>query len=55
MTNTLRKASMKKSHFKINVSTAENEQIYEKQRNFCCRFFKKERKKYYNNLDLKVL
>ncbi len=33
----------------------ENSKLYKRQRNFCVSLLKKEKKKYYNNLDLKVL
>ena len=32
--------------------TPESRQIYTKQRNYCSRLYKKERKKYYNNLNI---
>ena len=56
MTKALRKAIMKRSepenkHVKIN--TNENLKSYKKQRNFCSKLYKKERKKYYEMLDLK--
>ena len=56
MTKALRKAIMKRSepenkHVKIN--TNENLKSYKKQRNFCNKLYKKERKKYYEMLNLK--
>ena len=35
--------------------TAENKILYKKQRNWCVALLEKERKKYYNNPDLKIL
>ena len=32
--------------------TEENKTLYKKQRNFCVSLLKKEKRKYYNNLDL---
>ena len=32
-----------------------NESLYKKQRNFCVNLVREEKRKYYNNLDLKVL
>ena len=54
MTMTLRKAIMRRSNlenkFLKNV-TPENKAAYRKQRNLCCKLYKKERRKYYSNLD----
>ena len=35
--------------------TTENHQAYKKQKNYCNRLYKRERKKYYTNLDLKMI
>ena len=56
MTKTLRKAIMKRSELKtkyLKQKTKESCQRFAKQRNYCSRLYKKERKKYYDNLDLK--
>ena len=54
MTKTLRKAIMRRSNlenkFLKNV-TPENKAAYRKQRNLCSKLYKKERRKYYSNLD----
>ena len=55
MTRTLRKAIMKRSelerrYFKYNSS--ENNKAYRKQKKFCSRLYKKERRKYYSSLDI---
>ena len=54
MTKTLRKAIMRRSNlenkFLKNV-TPENNAAYRKQRNLCSKLYKKERRKYYSNLD----
>ena len=54
MTKTLRKAIMRRSNlenkFLKNV-TPENNAAYIKQRNLCSKLYKKERRKYYSNLD----
>ena len=55
MTKALRKAIMKRSELEskyFKKSTEENQLNYKKQRNFCSKLYKKEKKKYYNNLDL---
>ena len=55
MTKALRKAIMKRSELEskyFKKSTENNKLMYRKQRNFCSKLYKKERKKYYNNLDL---
>ena len=55
MTKCLRKAIMKRSELEskyFKKSTAKNKLKYRKQRNFCSKLYKKEMKKYYNNLDL---
>ena len=41
---------LKESKF-LKHKTTESRQIYTKQRNYCSRLYKKERKKYYNNLN----
>ena len=56
MTKVLPKAIMRRSALEnkyYKVSSAENKRLYRKQRNYCSKLYKKERKKYYNNLDLK--
>ena len=56
MTKALRKAIMKTSKLKskyVKNKTNENLKSYKKQRNFCSKLYKKERKKYYEMLDLK--
>ena len=35
--------------------TGVNKELYKKHRNFCVTLLKREKKKYYNNLDLKVV
>ena len=40
------------THIYFQEQTAINEKVYEKQKHFCSRFFKKQRRKSYNNLDL---
>ena len=56
MTKALRKAIMKRSELESKCAknkTNENLKSYKKQRNFCSKLYKKERKKYYEMLDLK--
>ena len=56
MTKSLRKAIMKRSQLEskyLRNSTVENMKIYKKQKNFCSRLYKKERKKFYSELDIK--
>ena len=55
MTKALRKAIMKRSELEskyVKNKTNENLKSYKKQRNFCSKLYKKERKKYYERLDL---
>ena len=55
MTKALRKAIMKRSELEskfVKNKTSENLKSYKKQRNFCSKLYKKERKKYYERLDL---
>ena len=55
MTKALRKAIMKRSELEskyVKNKTSENLRSYKKQRNFCSKLYKKERKKYYERLDL---
>ena len=55
MTKALRKAIMKRSELEskyVKNKTNENLKSYKKQRNFCSKLYKKERKKYYEMLDL---
>ena len=57
MNKTLSKAFMHRSKLKNNFNknpTEENKRLYKKQRNFCVSLLEKEKKKYYNNLDLKI-
>ena len=56
MTKNLRKAIMKRSKLEnkyISNSTVENSNKYKKHKNFCSKLYKKERKKYYSQLDIK--
>ena len=56
MTKALRKAIMKRSELEskyVKNKTNENLKSYKKQRNFCSKLYKKERKKYYEMLNLK--
>ena len=58
MTKSLRKAIMKRSQLEskyLRNSTVENMKIYKKQKNFCSRLYKKERKKFYSALDIKSI
>ena len=51
------KAFMQRSKLKNQYNknpTDINESMYKKQHNFCVNFLRKEKKKYYNNLDLKI-
>ena len=55
VTKKLRKAIMTRSRLKNkynNHPNEENEFLYKKQRNFC--LWRKEKKRYYNNLDLRI-
>ena len=55
MTKALRKAIMKRSELESKYfknRSEENKVKYKKQRNFCSKFYKKERRKYYNNINL---
>ena len=55
MTKALRKAIMKRSELEskyFKKSTENNKLMYRKQRNFGRKLYKKERWKYYNNLEL---
>ena len=57
MSKMLRKASMRRSALKNKFyknKFQETERMYKKQNNFCSRPYKKERKKIYNNLNLKL-
>ena len=57
MNKTLSKAFMHRSKLKniFNKCPTEiNQQLYKKQRNFCVNLLKKEKRKYYNNLDLSI-
>ena len=56
MTKNLRKAIMKRSQLEnkyISNSTVENRNKYKKHKNFCSKLYKKERKKFYSQLDIK--
>ena len=58
MNKTLSKAFMHRSKLKNTFNknpTTENKILYKKQRNWCVALLEKEKKKYYNNLDLKIL
>ena len=57
MNKALSKAFMKRSRLKNNYNknqTEENKSLYKSQRNFCVKLVRKEKKKYYNNLDLNI-
>ena len=57
MNKTLSKAFMHRSKLKnkYNKNPTENNKIfYNQQRNFCVSLLKKEKRKYYNNLDPKI-
>ena len=56
ITKTLRKAIMKRSELERKYyknSSPANNKAYRKQKKFCSKLYKKERKKYYSNLDIK--
>ena len=56
ITKTLRKAIMKRSELErkyFKHSSPANKKAYGKQKNLCSKLYKKERKKYYSNLDIK--
>ena len=56
MTKTLRKAIMRRSNLAnkfLKTGSPESNIAYKKQRNYCSRLYKKERKKFYYNLDTK--
>ena len=56
MTKALRKAIMKRSELATKyhkTKSIEDYNNYKKQRNFCSKLYKKERKKFYDNLDIK--
>ena len=55
---TLSKAFMHRSKLRNKYNknpTESNNLLYKKQRNLCVNLLKKEKKNYYNNLDLKIL
>ena len=57
VTKKLRKAIMTRSRLKNKYNknpNVENESLYKRQRNFCVSLLRKEKKKYYNNLDLNI-
>ena len=57
MNKTLSKAFMERSKLKNRYNkypTKANKIIYNKQRNFCVHLLRKEKKKYYNNLDINI-
>ena len=57
MTKELSKAIMKRSRFKNKFNKNpcdENKLMYKKQRNFCSNLLNREKKKYFNNLDLNI-
>ena len=54
MTKTLRKAIMKRSELEskyLKNKSCQNMKIYKKQKNFCSKLYKKERKKNYSKID----
>ena len=56
MSKTLRKAIMRRSNLEnkyLKSRNPESKEAYKKQKNYCSRLYKKERKMYYSNLDLK--
>ena len=56
MTKALRKAIMKRSQLESKYYrdfTVENGNKYKKHKNFCSKLYKKQRKKFYSNLDIK--
>ena len=56
MTKTLRKAIMRRSQLQTKYFKNKSQKDYlafKKQRNFCSKLYKKERKNYYNSLDIK--
>ena len=56
MTKTLRKAIMRRSAFKnkfYKSKSLQDENAFNKQRNFCNRLYKREKRKYFNSLNLK--
>ena len=58
MTRNLRKAIANRSRLEnqyYKYKTAESLRAYKKQKNFCSRLYKKERKSYYSNLDVKKI
>ena len=58
MNRTLSKEIMHRSMLKNKFNKnpiEENKILYKKQRNYCVHLFKKQKKSYYNNLDLKIL
>ena len=58
VTKAMRKAIMKRSELATKLRknpTEENSKAFKKQRNFCSRLYKKERKKYFDNLDLRKI
>ena len=57
MTKAISKEIMHRSKLKNNFNknpNEENKKLYKRQRNFCVAQLKRERKKYYNNLDLRI-
>ena len=57
MTKALSKEIMHRTKLKNNLNknpNEENKRLYKKQRNFCVALLKREKKKYYNNLDLRI-
>ena len=58
MNKTLKKAIMKRTNLRkkyLKSTTEKSKNAYRKQRNFCVKPFKKEKKKYYNNLVVKQI
>ena len=57
MNRTLSKEFMKRSKLKNNYNknpSLDNKSLYNKQRNFCVNLLKREKRRYYNNLDLNI-
>ena len=58
MTKALRRAIANRSRLEnqyFKIKSKESLRVYNKQNNFCSRLYKKERKRYYANLDLKKI
>ena len=58
MNKILSKATMTKSRLRnkfLKCPSAENEYNYKKHRNYCTKLFKREKKKFYNNIDISLV